>query len=692
MDEQSAHLSPDLQWMLQSDQVDDETLIASLTQRYYQRIYNLLLSRHKNPEEAHRIARETLVTAVLQKGEYRGESKVEEWLETIAARICEPPTSELIDNDFLKSHITQPFQKQYSSVNLSPQQIDIASQEIKSQIEKKRSTIIKRGIFHVLGISFFFLLIAYAFVTTNISLFDDQPLGFSSSPSQLDDPNALDDGAMLAARTIPTKDVAAGRSSNINSVSPLSTTSTENQIRDRMLNSNKLWKTLWAEIFVTFFGPSAYSGPALTERHQFFIDRQEGGLLVSGPKVGFPDYIEKIFIPPETPSSMRGVFGTFAYSNLGSQYPWFGINTETIYKFPFVMNYLYNQVEPVLRSGFNISTVDESEWAERPALIVDLTSQQGQLMARLWVDLQTGVILREQYFDPDQEGRVIVESSLSEINFNNSIPTMWKRPATSTPSSRPDILNSNEQPEIPSSKIAMPFPPAPSNYDPSGDQISFFKANSTNQGENGLSEYYIVANNLTLGSLPLYDPLHAICIRSPDGNRLAYSKWIFFSANKGTNVYWIDLLDLTPVDLPIPKTNVVRLSFSPDGQTLAVIGYDGIGWQEKFYLIDLETGDSELLDLPPGYMNIAWSPSGKQFAIMNWSIFPFGPQMQSTILVYEFNSRELIDEVMTDLFSPHTSDVKVSLDGWTAEFRLQIQDLTQCTKPPGGTNSESASH
>jgi hypothetical protein len=32
-------LSPDIEWMLQSDQVDDHTLIAALVENYYPRIY-----------------------------------------------------------------------------------------------------------------------------------------------------------------------------------------------------------------------------------------------------------------------------------------------------------------------------------------------------------------------------------------------------------------------------------------------------------------------------------------------------------------------------------------------------------------------------------------------------------------------------------------------------------------------------
>lgn len=70
-------LSPDLEWMLQSYQVDDDTLIESLARQYYQHIYNLALSMLSHPEKAHRAARETFVQAVIQADDYRGEVKID---------------------------------------------------------------------------------------------------------------------------------------------------------------------------------------------------------------------------------------------------------------------------------------------------------------------------------------------------------------------------------------------------------------------------------------------------------------------------------------------------------------------------------------------------------------------------------------------------------------------------------------
>ena len=83
---QHDELSPDLVWMLQSDQVDEDTLIEALVQKYYPRVYRRALSWLTYPEDAHRTAQETFVQAVIESPEYRGAVPVAEWLEAIASR------------------------------------------------------------------------------------------------------------------------------------------------------------------------------------------------------------------------------------------------------------------------------------------------------------------------------------------------------------------------------------------------------------------------------------------------------------------------------------------------------------------------------------------------------------------------------------------------------------------------------
>jgi hypothetical protein len=64
MIEDSNHLSPDIEWMLQSNQVDDTTLIEVLVRDYYEPIYRLALNCLTYPEEAHRVTQDTFFIAI----------------------------------------------------------------------------------------------------------------------------------------------------------------------------------------------------------------------------------------------------------------------------------------------------------------------------------------------------------------------------------------------------------------------------------------------------------------------------------------------------------------------------------------------------------------------------------------------------------------------------------------------------
>ena len=50
-------LSPDLEWMLQSDQVADEMIVRALVDDYYSSIYQLACSRLIYPRQAAQAAR-----------------------------------------------------------------------------------------------------------------------------------------------------------------------------------------------------------------------------------------------------------------------------------------------------------------------------------------------------------------------------------------------------------------------------------------------------------------------------------------------------------------------------------------------------------------------------------------------------------------------------------------------------------
>ncbi len=77
--DEKTDLSPDLEWMLQSGQVEDGTLIEAMAHQYYQPFYRLSLSYLTYPEEAHHAVQETFVQAFFQAKNYRGKTLIDDY-------------------------------------------------------------------------------------------------------------------------------------------------------------------------------------------------------------------------------------------------------------------------------------------------------------------------------------------------------------------------------------------------------------------------------------------------------------------------------------------------------------------------------------------------------------------------------------------------------------------------------------
>jgi WD40 repeat protein len=229
-------------------------------------------------------------------------------------------------------------------------------------------------------------------------------------------------------------------------------------------------------------------------------------------------------------------------------------------------------------------------------------------------------------------------------------------------------------------RLGFPFLTRPSEFDPSKAGISFYDAGQKN-GE-GLENFLIFADNYFLGSTELINPLQVICDRSADGLQIVFSDWQIFPTEGKDRIYLFDLRHPNLVSLHIPETIIFRINFSPDNHSVAVVGYDGLNGQDKFYLVDVETRNYVQLPIPTGFVSIAWSPDSSQIAVIDRSIFPHGIGSSSSVHVYNAQTGDLIDKVITDGIPPEISNFEIPLEGWTAEFQFPLQDLSTCISPP----------
>jgi DNA-directed RNA polymerase specialized sigma24 family protein len=153
-------LSPDLEWMLQSGQVDDGTLIEALVRRQCQSTYDFALSWLTYPDKAHHAVQETFVQAFFQAKNYRGETKIDDWLVKILSEICYQRKLNLEQHRFLNPKLIRSILRNHSSENLTQNQIERAILKMKTQLLAKRTAKSKQLGYQVLGLIVLVILVA----------------------------------------------------------------------------------------------------------------------------------------------------------------------------------------------------------------------------------------------------------------------------------------------------------------------------------------------------------------------------------------------------------------------------------------------------------------------------------------------------------------------------------------------------
>jgi len=180
----------------------------------------------------------------------------------------------------------------------------------------------------------------------------------------------------------------------------------------------------------------------------------------------------------------------------------------------------------------------------------------------------------------------------------------------------------------------------------------------------------------------MINPLRLICDRSPDGTKLVLSEWRVFPTDMTNNIYLLDLQEVNLINLDIPNTLIYWVSFSPDNESVIVTGNDGLDWQNKFYLINTTTGDYELLPIQTGFGSVAWSSDGTKISVLELSTFPSELNPSTRIQVFDVQTGDEKRKIVSKEITHGASKIEVLLDGWTAVFHPQLQDISHCTSAP----------
>lgn len=446
----------------------------------------------------------------------------------------------------------------------------------------------------------------------------------------------------------------------------LTVDSDSESIRRKLLFSASRWSTIWVDADVNSFPDASQPDRAQTQRVQLWISQEDGrfrlvwgespaqvdGAAVSDGKTvrrldvstgqisgeTLPAAALQVFIPPEVVSDsvleppLAGAIDTPMADQLFAS--------------------LFGQ-----RHGtFTPQTLDVV--AGRNALVVDWTPPQGSRVDRLWVDVQTGVVLRWQNFGKTGGERIEQDIIVNAIQYDAEFPSElfdqqllispyfaggWEgnpEPAGQTMAEQ-NISAADEQGELyfyvrdpnTGEQVMVSLPgscldgshtcpePQPVKGVPSGASQPFLWSPT---GEYGL---LINAQLMSAGELLRYDPQdgswHALAenVRmaawSPDGRVIAYAteKDVYLILAEGSATQGNNPRSMIAREVSMLNASVSWLAWQ-DGSRLLVMISRPQG--QTVYLVDVATGVlTEVLQRPQkGGTAPEPSPDGQRWAMV----------------------------------------------------------------------------
>jgi len=421
-------------------------------------------------------------------------------------------------------------------------------------------------------------------------------------------------------------------------------------VRDRMLESQDLWKSLWADALVIHYGPKGYFGPPLVTRRQVWVEKPGHVLTLSGPASGEAQFM---WVRNWNRRFSQDLTSGQVLYDIESGIPEVSDRIQ-----PFVP--VTGDIPPSWQTldGFYLSDLSYPRYADLPldglritgsekvagrsTLVLQWRPPGGQPSAKLWVDASNGVILRWRRYDLGDPSLVTDEVILTEVAFDVTFPSnffprrglhnrtlewddLWKPEIYGfTPyTANWQVLSLRD----PQARIA---PPA--GFDPAQSQLSFQWPERVPPApaEENLAE--IFADQYFIGEMALGDPWKLSCVRSPDGRLLAFIPDSNASFSPEFAPRWLDLARPTRVrPLLTSERTGSHVAFSPDSRFLAFHGCMGEGQNCAVYRLDTQSRrEVKLLDIQFAGL-FAWSPDGRELAF--YGLRPWTTRIPEWLLI-----------------------------------------------------------
>jgi DNA-directed RNA polymerase specialized sigma24 family protein/LysM repeat protein len=454
------------------------------------------------------------------------------------------------------------------------------------------------------------------------------------------------------------------------------------------------FNSFWVDLQYIYRGPEGYRDEAQTYRLQWW-DTPSGALILDGRNQNRPDEAIKWW---------RWSTNEYYVAKLASGSPWFeradysGVISQLVEPLNFVFNLNTDYWKD---QWVNTEVVGSGQVRDRPVYILRQFNSQQQLVRTLWIDQTSSLPLHIQVYDPHNPNHITTEMLVTGLEINPDIPTAFFNPQM--PWLGGYAKDSHGNPFSPGedispwgilspAKMSKPYiPAAPANLNLATSALQFQFSQpfplftSPNSLPRSIAEIFAGDKYLGLAWLP--DTFLALCARSPDGRRMAYSTAstntldIFSGeATPGSPIRWIDLW--VPDMENLTGLQPFSFVFSPNSEQLAVFG-DGQYANRGIYLLDLRSYDERFLQAANLAYSLAWKPDGKQLAYISQ---PAGPSSIASLVVVDVESGEVVSrqsfpapgDSLTQIVRtwPHIQ--------WGVPFPVGMGDLGACAAAPAG--------
>lgn len=477
-------------------------------------------------------------------------------------------------------------------------------------------------------------------------------------------PGSLDAVGVLSATRVPP----------VAQSGPADQPATSSELALHIQQNINSWNTLWIDAQVLIYGPEGYAGPPRVSRSQIWISREQLLVLIGSPMEG----PEEVFLRNGT---------RFYRAKPGSNQPWFfALKDNDPLSNPTreYMNLFFNTFfgQQVGEDRDHLRVVESEEIAGRAAWVVEKTYEADHLKALLWVDQSTGLILRRQQFQENAEKMLRDEVMVTAITYDVDFPQElfnpqlpWRGGYARDFTGEPASITTRLPSEVASGRQRLDYNLVPEDFDPSLAQLTFQYPLSFNHIDS-LTNTELFASDYYLGPVMFGNPWTLICDRSPDGQKIAYVSQPDKAQSQNAFLRWFNLSDPGEgVHRALGRTYVTHFAFSPDSHRLAVFGYNGQFAAGAIYILDIDTGEYNLLKHLIDANSFVWSPDGDYLALIATPTSIF----QEEVMVIHTRTGEVVYREGIDIQSGRNYSDWPMLE-WGIEFPVEMGGLETCAR------------